>query len=324
MNLGRLDLNLLVALEALLDEARVTRAAQRVNISQPAMSDALHRLRRLFADELLVRVGREYQLTTLAMELREPLHELTQLAEGIVQRREVFDPATNTRAFNVVTSEYSACVLLQPLLQRIATEAPGVSLHLQRTSRGEPEKITSDINIGLWPSPGAADLGLASEILFRDRWVCAVWAGNEDVGESISLEDYLHLPHAVYQLGAEDRIGMADRAIRDLHRPRRVQVSADSFLLLPMLVKRTSQVALIQERLGRQLAATADIRLVEPDFDMPPLAEAMYWHSRNTSDPAHRWLRSMLREVAAGLEPPSGITSLTSEQSISQSDTGTV
>src|SRR5215471_6463855 len=178
MNLGRLDLNLLVALEALLDEAHVTRAAQRVSISQPAMSDALHRLRQLFGDELLVRVGREYQLTPLALELREPLHDLMQMAEEIVQRRESFSPERDSRLFTVVTSEYSAYVLVQPLLQRLASEAPGVSVRLQRPTRGEPEKITSDVNLGLWPSPAAADLGLPSEILFHDRWVCAVWAGN--------------------------------------------------------------------------------------------------------------------------------------------------
>jgi LysR family transcriptional regulator, nod-box dependent transcriptional activator len=301
MNLGRLDLNLLVALEALIDEAHVTRAAQRVSISQPAMSDALRRLRRLFGDELLVRVGRRYQLTALALELREPLHELLQTAEDIIQRREVFDPATDSRVFNVVASEYSAYVLVQPLLQRIAAEAPGVSLRLQRSTRGEPEKMTSDINLGLWPSPAAADLGLPSEILFHDRWVCAVWAGNERVGERISLEDYLRLPHAVYQLGANGPLGLADRDIQELNRPRKVRVSADSFLLLPLLLQGTPQVALIQERLGRKLASMADLRLVEPLFETPPLAEAMYWHSRNTSDPAHRWLRCMLREIAADL-----------------------
>jgi DNA-binding transcriptional LysR family regulator len=301
MNLGRLDLNLLVALEALIDEAHVTRAAERVGISQPAMSDALQRLRQHFGDELLVRVGRQYQLTALASELREPLHEMVQMAEGIVQRRERFDPATDARIFNVVASEYSAYVLIQPLLKRIACEAPGISLHLQRTSRGEPEKATSDINLGLWPSHAAAELGLPSEILFHDRWVGAVWDGNTELGAQMSLEDYMRLPHAVYQLGSMGAYGIADRAMFDLNQSRKVQVTADSFVLLPLLLEGTPQVALIQERLGRKLAARANLRLVEPLFETPPLAEAMYWHSRNTSDPAHRWLRAMLREIAAAL-----------------------
>jgi DNA-binding transcriptional LysR family regulator len=301
MNLGRLDLNLLVALEALIDEAHVTRAAERVGISQPAMSDALQRLRHLFGDELLVRIGRQYQLTALAMELRDPLHEVVQLAEAIVQRRERFDPATDSRIFNVVASEYSAYVLVQPLLQVLAREAPGVSLRVVRSTRGEPEKITSDINLGLWPSHRESELSSPSEILFRDRWVGAVWSGSTDIGAQMTLQDYMRLPHAVYQLGTTGAYGIADRVIQDMNQPRKIQVTADSFLLLPLLLEGTSQVALIQERLGRKLAAGANLRLVEPLFDMPALAEAMYWHSRNTSDPAHRWLRGTLRAVAAEL-----------------------
>lgn len=301
MNLGRLDLNLLVALEALLDEANVTRAAARVHLSQPAMSDALHRLRRLFGDELLVRVGRQYQLTAFAIELREPLHELVQMAGDIVQRRDTFDPAVDLRSFNVVASEYSAYILVQPLLRRVASEAPGLSLRLVRSTRGEPERITSDIMLGLWPSTSASDLGLQSEILFHDRWVCVAWAGNHEVSEHISLQDYMRLPHAVYQLSLAGGLGVADRVIHELNPHARTQVSVDSFVLLPLLLQGTPHVALIQERLGRKLAPLADLRLIEPLFETPPVAEAMYWHSRNTSDPAHRWLRTMLREVAMEL-----------------------
>ncbi|MBV9577193.1 MAG: LysR family transcriptional regulator, partial [Chloroflexi bacterium] len=162
LNLGRVDLNLLVALEALLDETNVTHAAERVHLSQPAMSDALQRLRRLFGDELLVRVGRQYQLTAFATELQEPLHELVQMAGDIVQRREVFDPAKDSRSFNVVASEYAAYILIQPVLQRLAESAPGLSLRLQRSTPGEPEKMTSDLMMGLWPSIGAGELVLQS------------------------------------------------------------------------------------------------------------------------------------------------------------------
>src|SRR5689334_614172 len=225
LNLGRVDLNLLVALEALLDEANVTRAAERVHLSQPAMSDALQRLRRLFGDELLVRVGRQYQLTAFALELQEPLHELVQMAGDIIQRREVFDPVRDSRTFNVVASEYAAYILLQPVLQRLAHAAPGLSLRLQRSTPGEPEKMTSDLMMGLWPSIGAGELGLQSEILFHDRWVCIVWSGNNRVGDTLNLQEYMRQPHAVYQASARGGFGMADRTIRDTNLPRRVQVS---------------------------------------------------------------------------------------------------
>jgi len=163
--------------------------------------------------------------------------------------------------------------------------------------------MTSDLLLGLWPSTGAAELRLQSEILFHDRWVCVVWSGNQTVGDSLTLTDYMRLPHAVYQVSTRGGWGIADRSIREMNLPRHVQVSVDSFVLLPLLLAGTPQVALIQERLGRKLAAVADLRVVEPLFDTPPVAEAMYWHGRNTSDPAHRWLRTMLREAAAELGP---------------------
>src|SRR5512134_3427954 len=119
MNLAQIDLNLLVALDALLSERHVTRAADRVGLSQPAMSGALARLRIMFHDELLVRVGREYQPTALALDLQEPLRQLLQLAEETVQRRPSFDPACDRRVFTVVASDYSAYMALHPLLRHV-------------------------------------------------------------------------------------------------------------------------------------------------------------------------------------------------------------
>ncbi|HLH70613.1 MAG TPA: LysR family transcriptional regulator [Candidatus Dormibacteraeota bacterium] len=301
MNLARVDLNLLVALDALIAERHVTRAAQRVHLSQPAMSNALARLRRMFGDELLVRVGREYRLTALAEELREPLRDLLQLAQETVQRRPRFDPATDSRVFTVVASDYSAYLLLQPLMRWIDERAPGVTLQLQRSTRGEPEKAQSDLNLGLWPSPTAADLELPCEILFHDRWVCVVWEGNDRVADRISRDQYLSLPHVIYGRALDEVLGIADRAVLGSTNPRHVQASTDSFLLLPFLLEGTHLVALLQERLALRLAEAAKIRLVEPLFETPPVAEAMYWHPRHTSDPAHRWLRSLLRELAAEL-----------------------
>lgn len=314
MRLSRTDLNLLVALDALIAERNVTRAAERVHLSQPAMSGALSRLRRLFGDELLVRQGREYRLTALAMELREPLQDLLRLADETIQRRPQFDPATDARVFNVVASDYSAYLLVQPLLCRVSEEAPGVSIQVLRSTRGEPEKMTSDLNLGLWPSPYPPDVELPYEILFHDRWVCAVWAGNEAVAHEITLDQYLRLPHVVYGLGLDEIQGTADRMVQDTHRPRRVLASTDSFFLLPFLLEGTELVAFVHERFGRKLAETADLRLVRPLFETPPVTEAMYWHHRNTSDPAHRWLRSMLQEIAAELqhgEPAPGSASPT-------------
>jgi len=298
VNLAQVDLNLLVALDALINERHVTRAGERVGLSQPAMSNALARLRVMFHDELLVRVGKEYQLTALAQELRAPLHELLQLAEETVQRRPRFDPAKDVRRFSIVASDYAAYLVLQPLLLRVSREAPGVALQIRHSS-GQPEKLTSDINIGLWPSPDLAEAELPFEVLFQDRWVCAVWSGNRRVEDTITLEQYMRLPHVVYGTGIDQVRGMADRMVRNTGMPRHIQASAESFFVLPFMLQGSELVAFVHERLGQKLAQAADIRLVEPLFETPPVAEAMYWHTRNTSDPAHVWLRNQLREISA-------------------------
>jgi DNA-binding transcriptional LysR family regulator len=255
----------------------------------------------MFGDELLVRVGREYHLTELAMELREPLQELIQLAEETIQRRPHFDPARDRRLFTIVASDYAAYMLLQPLLRLIASDAPGISLQIRVASHGAQIKTTSDLNLGLYPSPDPDDADLPSEVLLRDRWMCAVWRGNKRVGDTISLEEYVALPHVMYGLGLSERGSVADQAVRRLTEDRRVQASAEGFFLLPFLLDNTELVAFIHERLGRKLADAAEIRLVEPQFEMPPITEAMYWHTRNSSDPAHVWLRQTLKQISAGL-----------------------
>lgn len=301
MNLAQFDLNLLVALDALIKERHVTRAAEQVGISQPAMSSSLARLRIMFGDDLLVRVGREYHLTALATELREPIQQLIQLAEETVQRRPHFDPARDRRHFTIVASDYAAYMLLQPLLKRVAREAPGISLQIRSDTRGDHVKTNSDLNLGLFPSPDPLDMELPNEVLLQDRWVCAVWSGNKRVGKTISLEQYISLPHVVYGRGLNDMGSVAERAVRNIAGERHVQASAEGFFLLPFMLSETDLVAFVHERLGRKLADAAEIRLVEPEFETPPVAEAMYWHTRNASDPAHVWLRDMLREISASL-----------------------
>lgn len=301
MNLSRVDLNLLVALDALIEERHVTRAAERVHLSQPAMSSALARLRRLFGDELLVRVGREYRLTPLAAELQEPLSELLQLAKATIERRPHFDPSTDQRTFTVVASGYSAFLLMQPLIERIVGSAPGISLQIEQARRGAPEKVHADLNLGLWPSASADEMGLPYEILSHDRWVCAVSDDNHNIGSEITLEQYARSPRVAYGFGLEGIIGLADRTVLPPDELQEARVSIDNFVLLPFLLHGTGMVAFVQERLGRKLAASAAIRLVQPAFETPPVAEAMYWRPRSTADPAHRWLRATLQEIASRL-----------------------
>ena len=294
MNLSQVDLNLLVALDALLQERNVTRAGERIGLSQPAMSSALARLRRLFGDELLVREGREYHLTSLAEDLSGRLHEILQLIDETIERRPDFDPATDRRTFTIIASDHMAFLVLQPLFKRLEEEAEAVTLQIHQLGpnielREADLLITYDHEMPNYQN----------QLLFRDRWVCAVWAGNTEVGEALSLEQYLSLSHLGYGEVASQLTGLADRTATTLYPQRRVRVAVETFFLLPFLLHGTEMVAFIHEGLGRRLAAISDIRLVEPPFEVPAMAEAMFWHPRHTADPAHRWLREQIAAEAA-------------------------
>lgn len=300
MNLSRVDLNLLPALDALLRERNITRAGQQIGLSQPAMSSALARLRRLFDDEILVRAGREYHLTALARELEEPLREIMGLIEGAIERRPRFDPATDHRAFSIAASDYAALMLLQPALERIGAEAPGVTLQLHPFRAPLPEMLERG-EVDLFIVPRQTTITFPGETLFTDRWVCAVCANHPEIGERLSLQTYLELPHLAYAVDAPQRIGLGDKQVDALNVKRRVFATFESFLLLPFLLRGTRLVTLIHERLGLRVREAAGIKLLDPPFPMEGIAEAMFWHPRSNADPGLQWLRKLLAEVASTL-----------------------
>jgi DNA-binding transcriptional LysR family regulator len=300
MNLAQIDLNLLVALEAILTEKHLTRAGGRLGLSQPTMSHTLARLRRMFDDELLTRVGREYYLTPVSADLVEPLRDILKNIELTIERRPVFDPAKDERAFVISASDYATYLVLQPSIDLIQEEAPGVSIQIRPLSRAaSDELVTGDIDLVIWPTALGPDL--PHEVLFTDRWVAVAWSGHPDVEGSLSMEEYLQQPHVVYGSGLHDISGLADRAIYSVHPEARIAVTTPSFFLMPLLLGRSRLIALAHERLARRLADMADIKLLKLLFETPTLEEAMYWHPRVTADPAHRWLRNVLVKSAEAM-----------------------
>jgi DNA-binding transcriptional LysR family regulator len=297
MNLAQVDLNLLVALEAILSEKHLTRAGDRLGLSQPTMSHTLSRLRRLFGDELLTRVGREYYLTPLGSELVEPLRDILKNIELTIERRPAFDPGLDERAFVVSASDYSTYLALQPAIEIIEREAPHVSIQIVDLYTNVPNDLASgDIDLLIWPEALGPDM--PRQTLFTDHWVAIAWEGHPEVGSSLTMEQYLAQPHIVYGTSLQDVSGIADRAIKTTHPEARITVTTHSFFLMPFLIGRSKLIALAHERLARRLAPLADIKIVKLLFDTPAISEAMFWHPRMTSDPAHRWLRNVLMESA--------------------------
>ena len=303
MNLRNIDLNLLVVLDALLVEANVSRAGLRIGLSQSAMSAALARLREVFNDPLLVRVGRELALTRYAEELKVPVRETLARIEQTLQQKAAFDPKTDARTFSISASDYAGLVLLTHAVRAIAFEAPNVTLHLLPRSREAARLLQNgQADIVIEPSELFGATEFPSSPLLSDRWLCAVDARNPHVRKnSISRKKFLELPHLVYGIGIDRQLNLADQHLAELGLQRRIDVTVESFLLVPFLIQGTHLVSLVLERAAKRLAHTAHIRTLEPPFDLPDIHERMYWHPRHTTDSGHRWLRERLQSIAANL-----------------------
>jgi DNA-binding transcriptional LysR family regulator len=298
--LGAVDLNLLVALKALLEEENVTRAGERLGMGQPTMSTALARLRRHFGDELLVRVGRDFELTPFARSLLPQVRESVRLLGGALRITDGFDPATSTLSFTITLSDYALAVLHEPMRRRVKAIAPGVRLAFTELGDdllgSERALLRQDLLIG---PPGYGFAGRQLE-LFRDRLVCVADCSNPYLlGGFLSFAAFRRMPHAV----AVFRGGLptpADRAVAELGIERRVSIRVHGFLPLLFAVPGTDAVAVVPERIARRFAGDG-LLVVEPPFPPTVMIEAAWWHPAKQDDPAHRWLRSVLREVAADL-----------------------
>ncbi|MDI3098846.1 MULTISPECIES: LysR family transcriptional regulator [Streptomyces] len=295
MNLSRLDLNLVVALRALLEERNVTRAGQRVGLSQPAMSAALSRLRRHFDDDLLARVGGHYELTALGQVLLDRTTTAYDVLERLFASQADFDPAKERREFKLVASDYAVAVFGAELARFVHEEAPGIRLRFAQT----PPTVVDATDALLSTSDGLLmPHGVISDFpatdLYGDRWVFLVADDHPSVDDRLTRQDLARLPWVTYQRTYD---APAVRQLGMLGIEPRVEVSVDSFQIIPLLVAGTRRIALIQARLARLLAPLAGVRVVEPPYEAVPLREAMWWHPVHTHDAAHIWLRETAARV---------------------------
>jgi len=300
--LGGTDLNLLLPLKVLLEEGNVTRAGQRLELSQPAMSAALARLRRRFDDELLVRAGRDYELTPLARELLPEVQHAVRLMGSALQLEEEFDPTTSARTFHLTMSDYAIAVVHEPLVRLVESEAPGVRLsigHLGPESRSS-ERVLVD-NDALIAPLGFGFPGV-SRPLWRDRMVVIADRANSRVADGrLTMADLADLPHAVGSFGP-GVLTPVDRVFGDHGIERRIALQVFGFLPLPFVIEGTEMVAVVPERLARiHLREGGSIVAVEPPFGEVLLPEGYWFAEDRLSDPAHRWLFSRLDAVSAEL-----------------------
>jgi DNA-binding transcriptional LysR family regulator len=306
VNLNRFDLNLLVALDMLLTERSVTRAAERLCVTQPALSGSLQRLRHYFGDQLLLRVGREMELTPKARALIDPVRAALLQVEGVLEVRALFDATTSDRSFRIAMSDYSICVFLPSIVRRLAAEAPNIRLIVEtvfgtifsRLEGGDIDLIVTHSDRRLF-GRDEPDIGLTSEDLFQDDFVCVV-AADHPVGTTLTLEEYRQYPHVLAYFGPDVK------SIEDQDRERQSiqikdQILVPTFPGMLYQLPGTQLIATVQRRLATALAPSLSIRLLEIPFEVAMLRETSIWHLRNDDDPGHRWLREMVSRVAQAL-----------------------
>ena len=304
MSLGSLDLNLLVALDALLQERSVTRAAAVMGVSQPALSSSLAKLRRHFGDELLTRVGNSYQLSPLGIQLSEQTSGVLAGVVRVFSSQPDFDPQRSDREFVVECSDYVAVVLGPVLIELLAERAPQVRLNLHHVSvesiDAAAEALRTTTDAFVFPHGFLPD-NLPYLNLFEDSWICVVSADNSKVGDEMTMDHLRELPMVMTYL----RPTAFATVVRQLHtmgvHPPAPMVVED-FTAVPFLVSGSNRIALVQERLARRLAPAAGVRLLPCPFDPLPLVEAVWWHPLYDRDVGHRWLRDLLSEAAAGMD----------------------
>jgi DNA-binding transcriptional LysR family regulator len=302
MSLAGLDLNLLVALHALLEERHVTNAAQRIGLSQPSASAMLARLRRHFGDELLVRVGNRYELTPLAVTLRGHAATAVEVVERTFTTRADFDPASTDREFTLLVSDYAVAVLGEALLRCFTDAAPRARLLLRRIGMPDPRGQELDMALravdGVLAPHGLAVSGYPALDLFHDEWVCIAAASNAAVGERISPRLASELPWVVAHYDTSDG-GTVIRRLTELGIRPHVDAVIDNFQLVPYLITGSPRIAVVQRRLVHTLCARDDIRVLPCPFDTEPIVEALWWHPAHSHDAGHSWLRQVIGRAAA-------------------------
>ncbi|OAF16431.1 LysR family transcriptional regulator [Bradyrhizobium neotropicale] len=305
VNLGRIDLNLLVHLDALLSERSVTRAAARVGIGQSAMSHNLARLRDLFSDELLTRGPEGLRLTPRAVTLVEPVRTTLAQIQTLVSRDDAFDPATAERTFRFGLPDSMEILIVPALLARLREVAPGVHLRLYNIDSSrllddlDADELDLAIGYDVFPHGQAHH---KRRLLFNETYLCMFNAERTGIAAPISLDNYVLLPHVLTSLRPGRNVrGVVDDALQKLGLRRTVVLTTPRFLTVPSLVARAPVVVTMHARLARLFATELGLSLSPPPVELPEVAASLLWHASYDHDPAHAWLRRIVVRMVAEL-----------------------
>ncbi len=289
--MARLELNLLVALDALLTERSVTKAAEKLRLSQPALSASLARLRVHFDDPLLTRDGNTYRLTPLAARLAEQTAIALDAARKVFANEATFDATTSTREFTVYGSDYAFATVGAAVANGVRETAPGIRfrfVHHTPAIVEDPMQSLRTVDGMLLPHGFATDLPCLD--VYEDDWVCLVATDNHLVGDALTMEHLRDLPW-VFTYQSRSAFTPAGRQLQMIGIEPHIDVVVEGFLALPFFLVGTDRVGLVQRKVADRLAASGDVRVLAPPFDVVRLAGALWWHPMHTEDPSHAWMR---------------------------------
>jgi DNA-binding transcriptional LysR family regulator len=299
LDLANFNLNLLLALDGLLSQRSVTAAAKRVRVTPSAMSHSLSELRQLLGDPLLVRSGRGMVLSPRAESLVGPLHTLLMDAERLLRGGATFDPATAERHFVIAAPDFLATMLLPPLLDAAAREAPGASLEIVPSARRGNAWLleTGDVDLALGAivdeAPSIRRMDLCTE-----GFACAVRKEHPKIKGVLDLDSYVETRHLLITLGDDAGPTWIDQALAKLGKKRHVAASVRYFMAAPLVVARSDLLLTGPSMLIRYFAELVPLQVLRPPIDLPTYPEEAYWHERFDEDPAHAWLRNLVKKTA--------------------------
>ncbi|MGO1543467.1 MAG: LysR family transcriptional regulator [Gulosibacter sp.] len=300
MTFATLDYNLLRPLRALLEERSVTRAAERLHVSQPTMSTALSRLRAHFEDQLLVRNGNQYELTPLGAQLVTAVPQAIAEVDRVLQLKAQFDPKTSDRTFVIAAVDHVVSDLAPALARALASEAPEVRMEFPtvdfRLVNDAPDSLRH-IDGAVLPHGYLADQPHLD--LFEDEWVCIVDAHSSL--EEAPTSDELLARKWVHTLPVRDGMTPARRQLQTRGIDVQVVATTPYFHVVPDLVAGTDRVAVLPERVARRALVHGEIRIVQSPFELDPIRDAFWWHPSRGLDAGHRWLRGVLEAARVSI-----------------------
>ena len=297
MDLRDIDLNLLVVFNQLLVERRVSKVAEKLGLSQPAVSNALARLRKLLGDELFLRTPRGMEPTPFAGELAEPVAYALGMIHGALNQRSSFDAATSRRSFTIGMTDIGEIYFLPSLMVELARVAPGVSVSTVRNTavnlKDEMEAGHVDLALGLLPQLKG---GFFQRRLFRQRYVCMFRKGHRLDKRKISLAEFSAADHVVV-VSAGTGHGKVDELLERNGVQRRVRLTVPHFVAVGHILRATDMVATVPEAFAQQVATAFELVSVPHPAGLPDIAINMFWHAKFHKDPANQWLRGLIFEL---------------------------